>query len=161
MDAGVNAALRDWISSQHTVPLCLVISPEVQSLGNAALEIASDHAIPHVDIGSVLPGELQDIPFNRRTFAAERWCENQVRKETRSPLLLANIDLLFHPELGTGRKDRLDPLALFRRLARLKPLLVLWPGEYHDKTLSYAVSEHRHYCYWPDPEAHIIQLSGH
>jgi hypothetical protein len=67
-------------------------------------------------------------------------------------VLCTHIDLLFTPAL------QLDPLMLFRHLGKTAPLVVCWPGEYHDDVLSYAVPEHAHYRTWRHPDALIVTL---
>jgi len=65
-------------------------------------------------------------------------------------ILLTDISLLFDPCW------QLDPLRVFRTLARYRPIVVAWPGEWDGNTLSYAVPEHEHYRTWRAPNVIVL-----
>jgi hypothetical protein len=68
------------------------------------------------------------------------------------PSALSYIDILFEPSL------ELDPLALFRQLSRVTPIVVAWPGMVSSSGLSYAMPEHANYRLWTNPEVEIVAL---
>ena len=120
----------------------LVVHPTIQKLERAMDEVIRTKPLSVLDIGSKLGIFLLDISQGERTRAIRHWFDQQVDTCERPPLVCCHIDFLFLPVLN------LDPLTMFRQAARRIKLVVLWPGEFSGKTLSYAVPGHKHYRTW-------------
>jgi hypothetical protein len=104
-------------------------------------------------VGQVLSAALLSIPPEDRPRAAEGCITDSLRALTPGPVLCTEIDLLFEPTL------HLDPLMLYRRIARLMALIVLWPGQYARGVLAYAEPGHAHYRTWRRPEVRVVAIS--
>lgn len=139
---------------------CLVlVHPEIHVLEKAQAVIERLQ-IPVIFIGKELSTLLLDTQRSDQSRVIARWFD--VRFTTTASgqmpgdqlLACSQIDLLFEPCF------QLDPLALFKKASRNNKLLVLWPGDVTQNTLSYAVPEHRHYRTWriDDPTLQIIRL---
>jgi hypothetical protein len=120
----------------------ILVHPTIQRLERAMDEVIRTKPLSLLDIGWELSGFLLGIPQSERTRAIRHWFEKQVETCQQPPLVCFHIDFLFLPILI------LDPLAMFRQAARRIKLVVLWPGEFTEKTLSYAVPSHKHYRTW-------------
>lgn len=79
------------------------------------------------------------------------WVSTKTEDIQSEPIVIKDIELLFEPSLG------LDPLTLFRQTSKRNRLIVLWPGNFSNNTLSYASPEHAHYRTWANPGVEIIQ----
>lgn len=93
--------------------------------------------------------ELSNILLSEgdnRTIVARQWLETTLIGKAPGPVICTDIDLLFEPSLA------LDPLVIFRQIARHTTLVILWPGSYEDSVLSYATPEHKHYRFWRNPQ---------
>jgi hypothetical protein len=95
------------------------------------------------NVGARLGHCLSVTPVAERGFLAN----DLLRKITDSahddaPLLLDNLEVLFEPSL------KISPLDLVKRLAHLRRVVAVWPGEMRDDRLLYAGMghpEHRDY----------------
>jgi len=54
-------------------------------------------------------------------------------------------------------RSKFDFFALIRQVARIKHVIILWPGEYSKDTLSYAIPDHHHYKVWNISDSLLIQ----
>lgn len=138
----LSARIADLLAGHLYFPCVVIAHPEV-----AILRTAQDYLMGHqkwqaVSVGGFLSEALLDIPFKRRQRVARQSFLEEIRQQVPGPALCIDIDLLFEPSLA------LDPLALIRECSRQTPVVVMWPGEYKDKVLSYAVPEHAHYRIW-------------
>lgn len=120
----------------------LLVHPAIQRLERAMDEVIQTKPLSILDIGRELGIFLLDVPQGERTRAIRHWFDQQVDTCERPPLVCCHIDFLFLPVLN------LDPLTMFRQAARRTKLVVLWPGEFSGRTLSYAVPGHKHYRTW-------------
>jgi hypothetical protein len=93
-----------------------------------------------LNVGSALGTRLATVANKSRPLeAAAQLCELADEQGREQILLLDNIELLFDRHL------RLDPLALLKRLAQMRPVVVAWPGTVHDGRLIYAQMGHAEY----------------
>ncbi|MFP4394619.1 MAG: BREX-3 system P-loop-containing protein BrxF [Anaerolineales bacterium] len=150
-----NRQLKDavihWLNVQS--PHCLlVVERECARLRDVAPTLQAYCEGETLHVGSNLSAVLLPIAPQQRPRHAERWLIKTVRQHAPSPILCADIPLLFEPSL------RLDPLRLFRTLGKLTPLMVLWPGAYENDILAYAVPEHTHYRTWRHPQINITGI---
>ena len=110
-----------------------------------------DSGLSHLNINKELSFSLLNISAYERSRFSQNWMLETLATFQNSPIMCTSPDLLFEPSL------KIDPLALFRQCARIKQLVVLWPGEYSAKTLSYAVPEHHHFRTWKVTDSMLLQ----
>lgn len=129
---------------------CLIlVSPQIHVLDKFRERIHS-LGIPMINVNEKLSSQLITIPSEARGKAAQDWLMGVSLEDPSKPLLLASIDLLFHPSL------RIDPFKLICGLSRSQKLILLWPGNFQDDLLSYAIPEHCHYRVWKTPASSLI-----
>jgi hypothetical protein len=124
--------------------LIIIVDHEIQALKNYLHSISDD--IPVLFINQDLSAYLLTSTEIDRSHLTRQWLVDTLRNMAPGPVICSDIDLLFEPSL------HLDPLFIFRQISRQVSLIILWPGEYKDGTLSYAQSDHQHYHFWRNPE---------
>ena len=131
-------------------PLTLIVEREIVELEKFLSHIPQTWEA--VSIGKEASSFLMASSDVDRSQMARQWLVNELRGKSPGPVVCQDIDLLFHPSL------KIDPLALFRQISRHTKLIVLWPGEYKNGVLSYAVPEHKHYRFWKNLEG--LEIKG-
>ena len=130
---------------------CLVlVNPQVQILDEISEKIQS-FGVTHLNVSKELSDALMTIPTNERGLFAEEWLKDLLRELKEKPVLCSHPDLFFHPSL------KIDFFTLLRQVARIKQVIILWPGEYSKDTLTYAIPDHHHYKVWKISESLLIQ----
>jgi len=130
---------------------CLVlVNPQVQILDGISKKIQS-FGVKHLNVSKELSDALMTIPTNERGPFAEEWLKNLLRELKEETVLCSHPDLFFHPSL------KIDFFTLIRQVARIKQVIILWPGEYSKETLTYAIPDHHHYKVWKISESLLIQ----
>jgi len=121
---------------------CLIlVHPEVRTLETLTNEIRQ-HYTQEFHISKELSGRLLSVSPLDRSRISQQWLTDVLVNFTDAPVLCTHPDLLFEPSLA------LDPFTVLRNIARIKRLIVLWPGEYASNVLSYATPSHHHYRTW-------------
>jgi len=121
---------------------CLIlVHSKVQVLESKAKEI-QEAGIALLNISRELSSSLMTLSASERSRFSQKWLVDRLADFQNGPVLCTCPDLLFEPSL------KIDPLSLFRQAARIRQIIVLWPGEYSTNTLSYAVPEHQHFQTW-------------
>lgn len=128
----------------------LLVHPYIQILEKLSTEIQGP-GVSHLNISKELSTSLMAVSASERSRFSQKWLIDTLTKFQNAPVLCTGPDLLFDPSL------KIDPMSLIRQAARIKPVIVLWPGEYSAKTLSYAVPEHHHYRTWTVTDALLRQ----
>jgi hypothetical protein len=128
----------------------LLVNPSIQILEETANEITGKDIRP-ININQHLSAALLSILVAERGRYSQKWLIDHITSIPDNPILCTCPDLLFEPSL------QVDPLMLFRQAARVKQIIVLWPGDYSANVLSYAVPEHHHYRTWKITESIIQQ----
>lgn len=137
-------------SPSSSNPLTLIVEREIETLEKLLSSFSHDWQV--ISIGRELSAFIVISSEIDPSRASRQWLEDELRRKAPGPVVCQDIDLLFHPSL------KLDPLALFRQSSRHTKLIVLWPGEYENGVLSYAVPEHKHYRFWKNLEG--IEIKG-
>lgn len=119
----------------------LLVHPYIQILEKLSTEI-QESGVSHLNISKELSTSLMTVSASERSRFSQKWLIDILDTFQNGPVLYTCPDLLFDPSL------KIDPLSLIRQVARIKQLIVLWPGEYSANTLSYAVPEHHHFQTW-------------
>lgn len=139
---------------------------EHYSLTATSLTIIADQEVERLDkVLHSFSGDWVTVPIGREisTFlitqnegnhsvAISQWIDGYFRGTPSDAIICYDIDFLFLPSLN------LDPLAIFQKISRYKRLVVLWPGSYRGKVLSYAQPGHNHYKHWKNLES--IEIMG-
>ena len=121
---------------------CLVLTnPQIQILDEISEKIQS-LGIKHLNASKELSGALMTVPANERGQFAQEWLKDLLGELREKPVICSHPDLFFHPSL------KIDFFTLIRQIARIKQVIILWPGEYSKDTLSYAIPEHHNYRTW-------------
>jgi len=130
---------------------CFILAnPQIQILDKTS-EIIQSIGIKHLNLGKELSSALMTIPTAERGRFAQEWMKNFIGGLQEDPVLFSHPDLMFHPSL------KIDFFALIRQVARIKRIIILWPGEYSKDTLSYATPDHHHYKIWKISDSQLIQ----
>ena len=119
----------------------LLVHPYIQILEKLSTEIQG-LGLSHINISKGLSTSLMTVSASERSRFSQKWLIDTLTIFQNGPVLCTRPDLLFDPSL------KIDPLSLIRQAARIKQVIVLWPGEYSANTLSYAVPEHHHFRTW-------------
>jgi hypothetical protein len=143
-------AVTDFLGTSYTC--LLLVHPGIRRLEEAANELLSLHAWPHLSVGRELSAVLLSERPQLRSRTADLWMRTRLGETAPGPVLCTEIDLLFEPML------ELDPLRLIRDISRRTRLVVTWPGSYLDDVLAYAVPDHGHYRTWHRPEVFVNAL---
>jgi hypothetical protein len=130
---------------------CLIlVHPNIQVLERIAVEIQGFN-IPQLNVSKILSASLMTVSTSERSRFSQECLIDSLSTFPNSPVLCTCPDLLFDPSLSV------DPMAIFRKAARVKKLIVCWPGEFSANTLSYAVPEHHHFRTWKISEDSLRQ----
>jgi hypothetical protein len=128
----------------------ILVHPQIQALDDISFQIQS-LGIVHFNISKELSAALMAILTAEHGRFAQVWLKDTLARIPENPVLCSCPDLLFLPSL------EIDPFTLIRQVARIKPVIVLWPGEYSTTTLSYALPEHHHYRSWKLSDSLLLQ----
>jgi hypothetical protein len=121
---------------------CLIlVHPHIHVLEMVSIQFQG-FGIAHLNVSKELSASLMLITVSERSRFSQKWLIDYLAHFSHSPVLCDCPDLLFDPLLN------IDPLTLFRQAARVMQLIVLWPGEFSENQLSYAIPEHHHYRTW-------------
>jgi hypothetical protein len=138
----VPARVAGVLAGDLYYPCVLLVHPVIATLRQAQVEITAHLHCPNISVGGFLCAVLSEAPIDSWQRTAQKSFLEEMRCRSPGPVVCADIDLLCEPGLG------LDPLRVLREGSRHTPIVVMWPGEYKDRVLSYAVPEHAHYRVW-------------
>jgi len=103
-----------------------------------------------ININLIVSEALIQIPKNKYPLQIENIINNSL--QTQNELYYLNyIDILFSPEL------RVDPIRLLENLSKSNKIIVNWPGNYVDETLTYAEYGHPEYYECHDYKGKVIE----
>jgi len=144
MDRAGTRAVEGWLAAETIGRVLIVASPDIGTLDQVAAQFTDHGRGERIRVGRDLGNALLGLRPGRRAREAERWLRARCQRGAGHPVLLTEIDLLFHSKLDGGASAQLDPLALFIQTSRLTPIVVVWPGMYDGETLGYAAPGHAH-----------------
>ena len=128
----------------------VLANPHVQFLDDISEKVQS-FGVKHLNVSKELSSALMTVPTTERSRFAQGWMKDLLGQIKDEPILCSHPDLFFHPSL------KIDFFTLIRQVARIKRVIILWPGEYSRDTLSYAIPEHHHYKVWNISDSLLIQ----
>lgn len=94
----------------------------------------------YLNLNLELSQRLLDIPQRQWSHKVMELIDAVVLSTDLRVTVLHRIEVLFDPQL------RLDPLKSLQQIARRHNLLVVWPGTYDGRYLTYAEPWHPEYC---------------
>lgn len=131
--------LVDELGALHSKLILLLGPPKA---GKTALlhALAKRRNLIPLSIGSALGSRLAAIPQRQRHLQVPIILRELADQHAQGDLLLVdNIELLF------DRTLHLDPIDLLKRHGHSRRVVAIWPGEFHDGRLTYAVMGHPEY----------------
>ena len=141
---------------------CLILThPSIRVLTAALGKVQQHFTYSTLNLGAELSKELIHVAPGKRGIVAQEVFERMLRESEPETYFCTGIDLLFEPSLS------IDPLMVFRRVARIKRIIVFWPGSFQEAVLAYANTGHHHYRTWrisadwiSSPVLHIYPLTN-
>ena len=147
----MNENFEYYLYSSQSFGILIIVNESTIDLGKLANEMVLKYALhkiaPNNKLGQILVSELKQT----RGSKAIEWIRTK-SDNYEGPILFCDIDIIFEPDL------EIDPLALFKRISKHKKIIVLWPGNFSNNSLTYATPEHAHFRRWVNPGVEIIQL---
>ncbi|MFC2055645.1 BREX-3 system P-loop-containing protein BrxF [Chloroflexota bacterium] len=145
-------SLQAYFLLDHKPNLTIGLNLSIAMLQEDANWIVSEYQLHSIALNKELSQLL--IRKQQSDYSKEiiYWVSQRINDIEEEPILLSDIEILFEPSF------KLDPLVIFKQASRNKKLLVLWPGEFRNNKLGYAIPEHAHYRYWIDPGVEIIHV---
>ena len=133
-----------------------LVHPKITVLARIGEEVLAAYPVVEFNVGLYLSTALRDVLLSDRGRIIQRWLNDEIRAVEHNKVLCTQVDLLFEPSFG------IDPLMLFKHIARNKQIIVLWPGDYLNGTLAYASPDHSHYRTWQisDPTLSIHRIEN-
>jgi hypothetical protein len=97
----------------------------------------------YLNLNLELSQSLLDVPQRQWPYQAMALIEGLVLSKESGMKVIHRIEILFDSHL------KLDPLKSLQQVARRHNLLVVWPGTYDGRYLTYAEPSHPEYCRYP------------
>lgn len=116
--------------------IILLCAGEKKKIVYEAMEQLS---IPQINLNLNLSEQLKDIVIARRTRIVSQVVKQIIQDKNSTYVCFDNIELLFSPDL------KQDPVRLFESASGNTTLIVLWPGDYKNDSLTYATVDHCEY----------------
>lgn len=144
--------LEEYFQLDEKPNLAIGVNLNTKKLREVSDWLKTEYPVNLIQVNEIISKLL--LGKSTTDFSKEfiRWFAEKLKKETSSPIIIIEIEILFEPSF------RLDPLTIFKQVSRNTSLLIMWPGEYKNKILSYASPEHTHYRTWANPGVEIIQI---
>lgn len=104
----------------------------------------------YINVNLELSRCLLELSPRKRSLKVYRILETIVGKNTKIPILLAHLEILFDTSL------KINPLRCLQQLSRRQTLLAVWPGRMVNHALIYAEPDHPEYFCTPIGECLIV-----
>ncbi|MCB9598270.1 MAG: BREX-3 system P-loop-containing protein BrxF [Sandaracinaceae bacterium] len=134
--------------------LVLVVGPPRSGKTTALRQLREQQGWPLLNINLLLAERLLELTTRKRALRVARIVDDIVGEQKADPIMLDNIEMLFHPEL------KQDPLRLFQGLSRNRTIVATWRGAYVGKALTYATPDHPEYRRFDEPQALIVNTGA-
>ena len=133
--------------------LILLVGPSRSGKTQLLRQLSVKLNIEPLNVGLELGRRLAATQNNKRGFFASELLREIADKErTEDPLLLDNLELLFHPSL------QINPFDLIKLLAHSKRVVAVWPGQLRSDRLVYADIGHPEYRDYSRDGAVIVEF---
>jgi len=136
--ASIITQIQKGLLSQRTSAQSLIIIP-IDSIPFQVEDIAIHAGITIKDISLKLAEQLLPLSNSERQLVLNENLKQMVSELKTDVVYLNKIEIIFETTLN------INPLMLLKNAAKIKPLIVFWPGIYHNGYLSYAEPNHPEY----------------
>ncbi len=102
----------------------------------------------------LLSERLLELTVRQRALRVARIVDDIVTECGGDPVMLDNIEMLFHPDL------KQDPLRLLQSLSRNRTIVATWRGAFQRGALTYASPDHPEFRRFDDPQALIVATAA-
>ncbi len=130
--------------------LILVVGPARSGKTAALRDLHDEHGWPLLNMNLLLSGRLLELTARQRALRVARIVDDIVAEIDADPIMLDNIEMLFHPDL------KQDPLRLLQSLSRNRTIVATWRGTVQNGALVYASPDHPEFRRFDDPQALIV-----
>ncbi|WP_351010397.1 BREX-3 system P-loop-containing protein BrxF [Shewanella sp. S1-58-MNA-CIBAN-0166] len=108
--------------------------------------------IPSINISLVMANSLAVLSAKRRENELFTLLKKRTLMNTSQSLWLNRLHILFEPSLNQ------EPIKLLKLLSKQTFMVVVWPGDYDDKALTYSLPGKPDYKYYPLSELKDVQV---
>ena len=130
--------------------LVLVVGPARSGKTAALRDLHDEHGWPLLNVNLLLSEPLLELTARQRALRVARIVDDILGEIDADPIMLDNIEMLFHPDLEQ------DPLRLLRTLLRNRTIIATWRGTVQSGALIYASPGHPEFRRFDDPQALIV-----
>ena len=116
-------------------------------------EVSEEFGSSVIDISLALSGELLELTAKQRSLRLPGILD-QVTDQAHSPVVLDNLEILFHKDL------KQDPLRLLQGISRNRAVVASWNGAMKSGRLSYAETGHPEYRSYDSVDVLIVSMDG-
>lgn len=116
-------------------------------------DVAEELGAPVVNVNLALSSELLELTTKQRALRLPGVLD-QIADQTKAPVVLDNLEILFDKELQQ------DPLRLLQSIARNHTVVASWNGTVTSGRLMYAELDHPEYRSYDSVDALIVGMDG-
>lgn len=148
-------AARVSEASQLYHRLVFVVGPARSGKTAALRHLQDEHGWPLLNLNLLLSERLLELTARQRALRVARIVDDIVAEKEADPVMLDNLEMLFHPDL------KQDPLRLLYSLSRNRTVVATWRGSLQRGSLTYASPDHPEFRRFDDPQALIVEATSH
>ncbi len=141
-------------ASQLYHRLVLVVGPARSGKTAALRDLHDERGWPLLNVNLLLSERLLELTARQRALRVARIVDDIVAEKDADPVMLDNIEMLFHPDL------KQDPLRLLQSLSRNRTVVATWRGGLQGGSLTYASPDHPEFRRFDDPQALIVEATS-
>ncbi len=134
--------------------LVLVVGPAGSGKTAALCDLHDERAWPLLNVNLLLSQRLLELTARQRALRVVRIVDDIVAEIDADPIMLDNIEMLFHPDLQQ------DPLRLLQSLSRNRTIVATWRGALRRGALTYASPDHPEFRRFHDPQALVVTIAA-
>jgi hypothetical protein len=142
----------DYLQLNKKSNLIIGVNPNNEKILKFADWAKTEYSLTAISLNKEISKVLIGKPTAKFSRIIIDWLTAKSEVMNENPVLITEINILFEPSF------ELDPLTLFKMVSRNNSLIVMWPGEYKNNFLIYAIPEHAHYRTWINPGVEIYQI---
>lgn len=144
--------IENYIREKQYQELALGISLSIKRLYEISMLVQKEYQIPVVNLNK----DLNKILIKNQEVNLSKEISNFILSKVKSIksdlILIEQIDIIFDPCI------EIDPLKILMQAGKLRNLIVLWPGEYKNRTLTYGSIEYGYSQIWKNPDLLILKI---